>query len=419
MIVIRNEVVKRDKQFYKFAMYGFLKNLRFFEPFMILFLKEQGFSFLNIGILFTIRELTTNITEIPTGFLADLVGRKLTMILSMIAYIISFIIFFFTKDLILYILAMLFFGFAEALRSGTHKSLILSHLKLNHIEDQKVKYYGLTRSYSQKGSAVNSIIAASLVFFTGSYRIVFLAAVVPYVLNLVNLMTYPSELDNVIRESRKNKATFKELFKPLLELGKISNLRVYLNSSLFSAVFKSTKDYLQPVLEGFAISLPLFITMDSEKKTALILGITYFVIYILTSYSAQYSYLVLKKAKNLRHTLNTTFMAGILIVLFAGIFNLISLEICSIIMFLLMFLLQNLRRPLNVSLISDIIPEEKLSTGLSIESQLSTLMIALFSPIIGFLMDKFGIGWGLILFSIVIIVIYPFIKLKTEGDQDK
>lgn len=415
---MKNESFERDKQFYKFALYGFLKNLRFFEPFMILFFRDQGFSFLNIGILYMIRELSTNLTEIPTGILADYVGRKITMVFSMIAYIVSFIIFFTTQNMVLYIFAMIFFGFGEALRSGTHKSLILSYLKLTKKESAKVQYYGLTRSFSQKGSAINSLIAASLVFFTGNYRIVFLAAIVPYIINLFNLLTYPSQLDDVIRK-RTKRATLKEIIKPLSDLRKSEYLRVYLNSSVFSAFFKSSKDFLQPILEIFAVSIPFFVPINSEKKTAFILGLTYFFIYLLTSYCSKYAYLIQKRMKTLHHALNLTMIAGIVFILFAGIFNVLSFEIGAVIMFLLIFIIQNLRRPLNVSLISDIIPEEKLSTGLSIESQLTTLLIALFSPLIGFLADQFGIGIGLILFAVLILLTFPFLKLKNAGDHYK
>ncbi|MDO7976343.1 hypothetical protein [Oceanotoga teriensis] len=44
---------EKDKQYYKFCMYGFFKNLRFFEPFFMLFLKEKGLSFTEIGSLLT------------------------------------------------------------------------------------------------------------------------------------------------------------------------------------------------------------------------------------------------------------------------------------------------------------------------------------------------------------------------------
>ena len=84
----------KDLQYYKFCIYGFLKNLRFFEPFLILFFLEKGLSFFQIGTLYAIREITINILEIPTGIVADSLGRRRTMIFSFIAYIISFIIFY-------------------------------------------------------------------------------------------------------------------------------------------------------------------------------------------------------------------------------------------------------------------------------------------------------------------------------------
>ncbi len=85
---------RKDKQFYRFAAYGFLKNLRFFEPFIILYFREMGFSFLEIGTLYSIREITIILCELPTGFVADIYGRRRSMVASMLSYITSFIIFY-------------------------------------------------------------------------------------------------------------------------------------------------------------------------------------------------------------------------------------------------------------------------------------------------------------------------------------
>ena len=162
-------MIPKDKQFYKFSAYGFLKNLRFFDPFIILFFREMGMSFLQIGTLFSIREIATNILEVPTGVVADAYGRRRSMIFSFLSYIISFLIFYFFPSFWFYALAMVFFAFGEAFRSGTHKAMILEYLRLKGIEDLKVEYYGHTRSASQLGSALSSLIAAALVFYSGSY----------------------------------------------------------------------------------------------------------------------------------------------------------------------------------------------------------------------------------------------------------
>ena len=52
---------KRNVQFYKFCLYGFLKNLRFYEPFLMLFFLEKGLDFLQIGTLHAAREICINI----------------------------------------------------------------------------------------------------------------------------------------------------------------------------------------------------------------------------------------------------------------------------------------------------------------------------------------------------------------------
>ncbi len=74
------KLIPRDLQFWKFRAHGFLKNLRFFDPFFILFLRESGLSFLAIGTLISIREIATNILEIPTGIMADAFGRGKAML---------------------------------------------------------------------------------------------------------------------------------------------------------------------------------------------------------------------------------------------------------------------------------------------------------------------------------------------------
>jgi len=111
-------------QFYKFCMYGFLKNLKFFEPFLILFFVEKGLTFFQIGTLYAIREIATLILEIPTGIAADTFGRRRTMIYAFIFYILSFLIFFCSGNYLLFVPAMILFAFGEACRTGTHKAMI-------------------------------------------------------------------------------------------------------------------------------------------------------------------------------------------------------------------------------------------------------------------------------------------------------
>ena len=69
------EPIIKDKQYYKFCLYGFLKNLRFFDAFFILFLLSKEITYGEIGILYALREVTINLFEIPSGIVADTYGR--------------------------------------------------------------------------------------------------------------------------------------------------------------------------------------------------------------------------------------------------------------------------------------------------------------------------------------------------------
>jgi len=150
--------LKNNSMIYRFSLYGFLKNLRFFEPFIILLFREDGLSFLQIGLLYSIRDIATNIMEIPSGIYADAFGRRKSMLFSFSAYIVSFIVFYLFSGFYPFAVAMVLFAVGEAFRTGTHKALILEYLNIKGMKNQKVSYYGRTRSASQSGSAVNSLI---------------------------------------------------------------------------------------------------------------------------------------------------------------------------------------------------------------------------------------------------------------------
>jgi len=61
-----------------------------------------------------------------------------------------------------------------------------------------------------------------------------------------------------------------------------------------------------------------------------------------------------------------------------------------------------LRRPLTVSFVSDQIHHRTMASGLSVESSLKTLLMAICAPIAGWVADRFGIGWALLSGGIVL-----------------
>lgn len=413
---------KNDRMFPRFALYGFLKNLRFFDPFIVLIFLETGLSYLQIGLLYSIRDLATNILEIPTGVFADAFGRRKSMLMAFGAYIISFLIFYAFTGFSIYALGMILFAFGEAFRSGTHKALILEHLTLNRMGHLKVEYYGRTRAFSQFGSSINALIAAGLVFFSGNYRTMFLAATIPYVLDFINLASYPRELDGeltelsqetIIAQIRETLGTFGSMFKDR------QALRAILNSSGFSGLFKASKDYLQPILEGFALALPVFLILEDKRRGALVIGLVYFVIHLFTSYASRSAAGFRDNFKTLGRAINLTFLAGGTLLFVAGLAAWINLTWLAILVFLLFYVLHNLRRPMNVSFISDQISHRVMASGLSVESQFTTLLVAAFAPALGALADHFGVGPALATLAIGVLLLYLFVRVDEKQAEEQ
>lgn len=77
--------LRNDPMLFRFSLYGFLKNLCFFQPFLVLFFKDAGLSFFQIGVLYAVRDIATDLMEIPAGVVADSTGRRRSMVISFAA----------------------------------------------------------------------------------------------------------------------------------------------------------------------------------------------------------------------------------------------------------------------------------------------------------------------------------------------
>lgn len=408
---------KKDLQYYKFCSYGFLKNLKFFEPFLFIYLLQNDLTFLKIGVLYAIKEITINILEIPSGVIADVFGRRRSMIFAFIAYIISFILFYFSINYFNFIVAIILFAIGDSFRTGNHKAMIFHYLKLNNWQNYKVDYYGHTRSSSQLGSALSAALAATFVFISGEIRFVFLITIIPYIFELFLMLSYPAELDGELKsvQNIKIKQKFIEVGKNFFVSIKDKKiLQSTINLSLYTGFYKSIREYIQPLIKNLALSAPFFLYLNDEKKIALFIGVIYTITYILTSITSRKSDKILSLFKHYSDLLNLTIIIGLLLGIVVGIFYELGFLIIPVVLFLFYFIIENARKPVGIAYLSNLFNTNILSTALSFESQAQTLFAALIAPLLGFIIDLAGIGYGLIIVSIIILLLFPFFILKKD-----
>lgn len=404
--------ITKNRQYIKFSAYGFLKNLRFFDAFFILFLIEKGLPYTEIGILYAAREIIINLFEIPSGIIADTYGRKSALIGSFLFYIISFAMFYISTNFWLFFVAFLLYGIADAFRSGTHKGMIMDYLKLNNWEDQKINYYGHTRAWSQKGSAISSLIAGSIVYVSGSYQSIFLYSIIPYLINLLLIMSYPKELNVSHKINKKVHLTVNSFLKIIKQP---TVLKIINASALHSAYLKAVKDYIQPLMVNVALLLPFLLNIDPEKKNGIIIGVIYFLIYLATSRASQLaSNVAAKSKKNISYqTLLWGFIFGIL----CGAFYFYDLWVLSLVAFIGIYLIENMRKPILTGFVADNVPNELLVSVISVQSLISTIITALLALTFGFIADVYGIGISFMLVSSFLISTTFLIKLYASNRE--
>jgi len=407
-----NTLVK-NKQYKKFCTYGFLKNLRFFDAFLILFLLDKGMTYTQIGVLYAAREIITNLFEIPSGLIADIYGRKKSLAAALFIFILSFLIFWLSLNFWLYLFAFIIFGVADAFRSGSHKGMMMDYLKLNNWATYKSEYYGHTRSWSQRGSALSALLAGLLVFIDGNYQNIFLYSVIPYAMNFILILSYPQEIDKAKKKHEMKKTSFINSFQALISVLKQKSVFKLVSTSAFhTAYLKALKDYIQAIMLGIALLLPGIKGIDIDRQNGIIIGILYFIIYLLTSFASQYSSVILKKAPT--NLARKTLLLGLFFGAACGVFFIYDMWIWAFVAFTLIYIIENIRKPILTAFIADNVPNELLTSVYSSQSQLRTLFSAAIAFVFGVLADIWGIGIALVLVSSIMLILTGFISYRKK-----
>jgi hypothetical protein len=320
-------------------------------------------------------------------------------------------LFYRSADFIWFIMAFGLFGVGDAFRSGTHKGMIMDYLQLNNWQNHKINYYGHTRSWSQKGSAISALMAGLLVFYGATLDYVFLYSIIPYLLNMALIMSYPVELNHSTKQAKRHLTLTSLSLITVLRQAKV--LKIINTSAIHSAYLRAVKDYIQPLMVSVALLIPLMSDRSHASKNGIIIGIIYFFIYLSTSQASRLSAKIYHKNK-----LNISYyslLLGFVFGLLCGLFYFYDLWVLALLAFIGIYIVENIRKPILTGIISDNVPNEILTSVISAQSLLRTIMTAVLAVGFGILADHFGIGVSFIVVSTLLLVsTYLLNKIKNH-----
>ena len=356
--------------------------------------------------LYACRSISLNLLEIPSGAMADSWGRRGCMIVSFSAYIVSFLLFALAPHWLWFFPAMIMYGVGDSFRTGTHKAMIFEWLRLQGRSDDRTRVYGVTRSWSKFGSAVSAILAAIFVLITGDYRKIFLFATIPYVLNIINFLGYPKELDGlqandairrpIGRVIRETVATLKSMFHmPSLR-------RLTFESMAWEGVLHAIKDYLQPALAAVVLFSSLNVAESDSSIDAstenpavvIVIAAAYTLLFLLSGWASRSAHRVVTATGSesaAAHRLwiwNVGCYAAFILCDLSGWPTLVAAILIALIV------MQNIWRPILISRFDQHADPARGATVLSIESQSQRLATFFVAPIVGWTIDQVASSSG-------------------------
>lgn len=156
---------KLERNIWKFHAYNIIGGFMLFLPVIVLFWQENGLSLTQIMTLQSLFSISTIILEIPTGYLADVYGRKKTLLLASFTVVAAIIMYSISHGFYGFLAAELVWGVSIALMSGADSAFLYDTLKELGREKEYKKLWGMKTFYGFIAMTIASIIGG----FIGNY----------------------------------------------------------------------------------------------------------------------------------------------------------------------------------------------------------------------------------------------------------
>jgi MFS family permease len=380
-------------------VYNFLLQIDMTAAIWVLYLAFKGMSLIEIGLLESIYHLTGLICELPTGAIADVYGKKFSVVMGRILSVAGCILMIFSTGFWGFALAFILGSASRNLHSGAAEALVYDSLKNLGEEDRYKKIWGNLAFFMSIAQGLAVLIGGILADINFLY-----AYIVGSIIQLAALIAALGFHEpEILREDDKEKQMGNPIFQQVLTSIKVLKVRkMVLYLILFSALVGS----LQTTV--FFYSQKYFSDLSYSKTAIAIICASSSLIEAIAS---KYAY-KFEEFLKLKGTLIS--VAAINISALAG---LAFMKDLSIVFFMLTSITGGLAFTIFSDYINARIPSEHRATILSFDSLcFSVFMISIF-PLFGLLAEKinFSATFGITALLYIPAMVFLMLKLRSHN----
>lgn len=363
---------------------SFLKNQTYFTPILILFLQFHHLDYQQVFWVFTIGSIVSFLIEVPTGVIADLFGKKKSIVLAKLLIFVSFVSFGFSSTFWMFVLSQVVYEVGQAFRSGTETAYAYDYLEQTPGSPTYTEVKGKQKFYARVGESIATALGGFLASVFG-FNAVFFFAAIPAFVNFVMNITWAS-----IKE-QKHTLTFHSSFthtlNALKQFRSFSLTRLTLNIMIFTSVLAALNKFIQPYMTSVGIPVSL-------------IGMVYAGALGITAIAVRYSYLIENRFGK-QKTINWLTLGAVIPVAVIG-FGLKSYV--GVFLFFVVVLIENIRSPIANSAFHKMVKSvDRATMGSLLALSKSVGKIALL-PVAGYFADVYSLSVSVLLLGVVLLL---------------
>jgi MFS family permease len=351
-------------------------------PIVVLFYNDCGMGMQDIFLLKSIYSIAIVALEIPSGYMADVWGKKNTLLLGSILGSVGFTIYSFSSGFFAFAVAEVVLGAGQSFISGSDSAMLYDSLKVENQEKKYMKHEGRITSVGNFSEALAGIAGGFLATFNLRMPFFFQAAIA--------FMAIPASI--ALTEPAIHKSEHLHSIRKLIKFIQKSfihdiNLRVAVLISALTGTATLTFAWLaQPFLEKI-------------KMPVIGFGIVWTLLNLTAGFASAFSYKLDKY-----FTRQKIVPLIIILIAFGFVVSGLAISVLGLFFLFMFYIFRGLSSPVLKTYVNEFTPSGTRATILSIRDFIIRINFAAIGPLLGYLTDNLSLSSAFIIAGIIYLI---------------